>query len=1186
MGKEKTNPQVNTVNNKRLVPLGSGDFLVSEFLIKTIKENFNYNEKLVEFYHGSLVNMEKDKIFLRKLSKGKIIVVLKDNGYINSGKKAMATGENLLLSMEMGYAIKKGDFFIDGHKVRVPGTNAQDKLNESFKMLEKSLDNTFNNTVDNENPKDKARKFAVFARNELIEKIKERAMELNILNELSSDEIEEAAFTWFNRFIALRFMEVNGYLKEKNIFKFQLNVDRNTKEKTFKDGIIKLCKEYEDILPGIFKGDLSLFPDHLTSEKSFISRMVTDIEKEQWLNSVEIIGWLYQYYNCEKKREIFKELKKKKHINGKDLPIATQLFTPLWLAKYMVQNSIGVLWIDHLSDLGSHACLEKVSVLKEKWEFLEDRGPGENLISSLEEIKILDPAAGSGNTLSCAFDLLMDLYLLEGYPSWQATDLIVESNLHALEVDKRAAQMCYFTLMMKGRQYDDDFFKRPHKVNVFEIENTKAYPNAKEIGSILKIHSDEKKPWQGALLEKYHVVVTNPPYMTMYNMSENLVNYVKENYEDSKHDLFAVFMEKSFQLTKDNGFVAMVTQHSWMFLECYRELRNKLLSKEIRSLIHLGTRAFDEILGDVVQTVAFVFSNKTCEHNKGSYKRLVKGSSEQEKIQEFFKEENRFIVDQNIFRRIPQMPISYWQKENFFKAFEGTFLRDFYETKKGMFTGDNEYFLRKWYEVPEESIGKDFLPYNKGGRFRRWYGCNDTVVKWFNKGAEIKNFKGSGNINESWFYKPCISWNLVSSEEFGCRIVEEGAVMGDASPICLIRPEDPNFYYLLGYLNSKVARSFMEALNPTMNYPSGVVSALPVRLLNIKDHHRKYIEEKVKENIRLEKENWDSYETSRDFKENPLMKYIREIKESSFLASNSSMDTFSILEEAYERYKKDTNERFFKVKKNQEDINEFFIKDFGLSDEPFEHMRNVTMTYVCDSKDKVPEELKGSRYVKYMEDVFVDFISYIVGVFLGRFNILEKDIEKYQKGNKVWHLCKGEFRQSGYTLEEELLDNIKDENGLLFIKKALGGGPFKDPKKVIYNYFSVKFYRNHLKTYAHRPIYWQLDSGKNKGFRAIVRYDMLDESLLKKVESEMIPLSILNCQREMADILKDLDDPKVKKTKRGILEKKLGKLREQEKELYLFKEKVSEILKRGFSIDYSLGVLENYNKFSEIFSKI
>lgn len=1083
----------------------------------------------------------------------------------------------------------------------------------------------YNSAKDQKVAISKAKRFSVFARQVLIE---------NILAKKSAGMIgqqmaEEVAYTWFNRFSAIRFMEVNGYLDETEpVFHFR---DGDT---GFKNRILNICHRLSHILPEVFadKSDdiEKLFPDGLGTLNTVIDRLIEDIDEDQWKDSVETIGWLYQYYNGERKKEVFQTLKNNQRIKKDDLPVTTQLFTPEWLVEYMVENSLGRLWIENLK-IDEDKNKEKICRLKETWKFYI---PGETVAKdriSVEAIKVIDPCVGSGHVLSYVFDFLMTIYLMEGYSKEKAVELIVCNNIYGLEIDRRATQMAYFTVVMKALKYDPSFLEKGIKPKIYELEwnvdiesrlknieknDLKILRDIKEYGSLINIDGFSKKtikalssvPWGQLLEQKYQVVITNPPYMTMYNMSDKMVAYVKAFYPDSKHDLFSAFIEKCEAMLVEDGYKGMVTQHSWMFLSVYKDLRKKMLTNKIISLLHLGTRGFEGILGDIVQTVAFVTMKSPCSKGfVGSYKRLVEGSCEEEKINDFFKRKNTFYVEQDNFKKLQGWTLTYWQDSEFFDAFHGKTLQDFYLTKKGMFTGNNDYFLKKWYEVPYEKLGTDFKLYNKGGRFRKWYGCNDTVVNWHDNGAEIKGYKGAGNINEDWFYETCLTWNLVSASPFCCRIVEKGAVMGDAGPICIIREDDPNYYYLLGYLNSMVAREFLEALNPTMNYPSGVVGSLPIKFINDEqscdydEETFKYINRLVKENIRISREDWNSYETARGFEESPLVNYMREI-------DMGKIDG-SVLQYCYDSYKKDTNKRFAQLKSNEESLNNQFINIFGLGNhiDPKEEERDVTLTYVCDSKNDISENLKGCRYVKYMEDIVADFLSYIVGCIMGRFEFYNEDKIPvssdgilYINDNEDIRLSEINYIETccddkGETIVSEdiastvikvignIFGNEKVGYELEFIKKALGAGEGKDPEKVLRKYFKKHFYRNHLKQYGRRPIYWQLDSGKYAGMRVLVYYHKFSKETIGKILRMLVYPKQAMVQDEIENIENIFASQKVKIIRRRALEKRLEVLENQKMELDLFTKEMKSL--KGCYVDRNQGVLENYKKFSKVLSK-
>ena len=1257
--------------NRKLIKASGREVIISCCMnIKEVEQAINSNKDAINIVFLLDSNITESEIIdLKKITQGEnAVIVLRENGYKTSVLKIIKIKEFIkmhkkeiedkeskvfrkildelvnrekLCHMEIEFSIKEGNFFVAGHNIKVPGSDIANKIKNIMELINngKAWNKEYVGFYRNEDQqaKYKAKKFAEFSRCELIEKVSNKAKKLGIRSEICEHLLEEIAFTWFNRFLAIRYMDVNGYLKEKDIFLFTAE-----REEEFKKEILDICDEFCLIMPGIFGDSIpwirELFPDDLASPDSIIRRMIRDISREQWLDSVELIGWLYQYYNDEKKKNIFKNIKSNKRIKKDDVPAATQLFTPDWLVRYMVENTLGRLWIENLT---MECKREEVEYFKGKWKFYIDQDLELNReYVNLEEIKIIDPAVGSGNILSYAFDLLMEIYISRGYTKEDAASSIIGNNLYGLEIDKRAAQMAYFTLIVKGRKYDKDFFKKEIRPNIFEIETIddclkeeilekikgkkdifnevknlfKVISDAKEYGSCIKISKidfhllkniDEKLDrvlkWCKLLTDTYHVVVTNPPYMTMYNMSNKLLSYVKKNYPHGKHDMFSVFMEKCNELLREYGYRGMLTQHSWMFLSAYEELRKEMLEEKLVNLIHLGTRAFEDILGDIVQTVAFVTEKTPYKKGETSvFKRLINGQREEEKIEEFYNSQNDYIKDQGMFKNLPGNTIAYWQSENFLKSFSMPVLSDYYPTKKGMFTGNNEYFLKKWYEICEDKIGKDFLVYNKGGRYRKWYGCNETVVKWHKNGEEIKAYKGSGNINEDWFYDTCISWNLVSASPFCCRIVEKGAVMGDAGPICLVREEDPNYYYLIGYLNSIVARNFIDVLNPTMNYPSGVIGNIPVKFTeSIKD--RVLIEEKVKECIAISKEDWINYETHMGFKENPLMPYIRK----NILKKSDAKEKHSILEMAYEEYKRAANEKFFKIKSNQEDINEKFIEIFQVEKDldNIENPRDITLTYVCDFKENVPIKLKGCRYVKYMEDIVVDFIGYIVGCMFDRYKFFDNQIIAGTKDNILYINTDEDIRYDEIrrldgcnnpldlasrfmVVLEKLFGKKQLDMELEFIKKALGTGQNKEPEKVIRRYFANNFYKDHVKKYAHRPIYWEFSSGNRNGFKCLIYYHKYSKELLYNIRVGYLHKRQGEIHKQVLQRENMLAKSTVKKTIRNLLEKQLGKLREQEKELVFYEEKLRTLENENISMDFDNGVLENYKKLQNVLSKV
>lgn len=843
--------------------------------------------------------------------------------------------------------------------------------------------------------KNEIKKFAVWARRELIERVSQKAMQYGIekdnivdaaadsingkvltdtqknqrralisqINAKGYEEVmEEVAYTWFNRLIALRFMEVNGYLPtrvrvftdEENNFKPQiidealhldlngLNMEKvyefknaNQTEELYKYLLITQCNALNSVLPGMFQriSDYTelLLPDNLLREGSVIEQMISTIPEEDWQDAVQIIGWLYQYYNAEKKDKVFAALKKNVKITKENIPAATQLFTPDWIVRYMVENSLGRLWVEgHPND-----------ELKSGWKYYLEEAEQEPEVQAQlaeirkeyaamtpEQIKCIDPCCGSGHILAYLFDVLVQIYESYGYTTREAAESIVKNNLYGLDIDDRAAQLAYFSVMMKARQYDRRFFSRQIQPNVYAIQESngvdryaldyfcngdaklkaamdsiiKEMHDAKEYGSILNITpvdfaalyarfdevrddiSMSKESVLNSLLplvqvaealdRKYDVVVTNPPYMGSSNMSARLAEYIKENFQNGKTDLFAAFIYRCYVMTGKNGFIAMITQHGWMFLSSYEKMRQDLMQcANLVNMAHLGARAFDEISGEVVQTTSFVFRHRVNDRYFSRFERLIEGTSEAEKESLFLKQRNiEYFMQAETIKSIPNHLFAYWLDRvlidhlvNDKKA------GDFGDAKQGLITSDNDRFLRFWYEIDPQKIGTKWYMYNKGGGFRRWYGNILYVVNWENDGFEICHFvddKGklkSRPQNIQYFFKEGLTWNDVSTAKFCCRYVDNTCAFDASGPMFFLRNND-NLLYFLGLLNSSITQEFMNLICQGLHYSTGHIPQVPVKL-----EHKEEVEQLVSENIAIVKEDWDSFETSSEFTKHPLI---------------------------------------------------------------------------------------------------------------------------------------------------------------------------------------------------------------------------------------------------------------------------------------------------------------------------
>ena len=885
--------------------------------------------------------------------------------------------------------------------------------------------------------KNAIQKFAIWARKELIAQVSQRAYQYGITKEgcgeanavtvcgraLTGDEqkqrkelvdqirskgytqvMEEVAYTWFNRFIALRFMEVNNYLPShirvfsdstgafkpeilSDVLHLELPglsrekvaeyIESNDTEGLYRYLLLTQCNALNDPLPRMFEkmGGYTelLLPNNILKQDSVLGHMVADIPEEDWQDAVQIIGWLYQYYNTELKDDTFALLKKNVKITKERIPSATQLFTPDWIVRYMVENSLGRIYVDKRKNEGIYAdgrgldemtwheaeseriATEKLIADKMGWKYyLPEAEQTQEVRKQLDEIqaeyanldvkdiKVIDPCMGSGHILVYAFDVLMQIYEATGYSQRDAAQSILENNLFGLDIDDRAAQLAYFAVMMKARQYDRRIFSRgvqPHvyaivESNGLDSSSVEYFTNndpqlkkdfgtlmdelrdAKEYGSILnisqvdfaslyarveKVRADISMFRESVLnsflpliqvaeimAQKYDVVVTNPPYMAVSNAGAKVNDYMKKNFPDSKADMFAVFIERCGQMTKKNGYQAMITQHAWMFLSSFEKLRTKLLAVDIVNMAHLGARAFEEIGGEVVQTTSFVIRKSHIADYKGEYCRLIESTSQQGKEDMFLAGKNRYAADQSNFSKIPGSPVAYWVSEQALLPYLTSvkLLGDMAAPCAGLATGDNTIFQRNWYEVSFLNIGfnisnaketlhrtEKWYPCNSGGDYRKWSADDNIVVNWQNDGSEIKQFRNAaGKLaarpqNTQWYFKEGLTWNKLSSSRFAVKYKRPGYVFDDTSRSAF--PDNMRYLkYIIGLLCSNVTFEYLKVLNPTMSFTNGDLVRLPIR---IEEPKIAFVSELVDGNVTISKDDWNSYETSWDFKRNPLV---------------------------------------------------------------------------------------------------------------------------------------------------------------------------------------------------------------------------------------------------------------------------------------------------------------------------
>lgn len=790
--------------------------------------------------------------------------------------------------------------------------------------------------------------------------------------------VDKAAYTWFNRLIAVRYMEVNDLLPSRTrvlssadgraepqivTSPFDAVLDYtpaeqqqivtlkndNKLDEAFRLLFLKQCAALGDCLPRLFEQVDDYMPLLLalsfTDKDGVVCHLVNDIPESDWQDAVQIVGWLYQYYNTEPKEQVFANLKKNIKISAENIPAATQLFTPDWIVRYMVENSLGRLWSEGHPDFD-----------KSEWKYYLDEAPQEPQVAQQlaelrkgyaaltpEDIKCIDPCMGSGHILAYLFDVLMQIYRSAGYTDRDAAASIVEHNLYGLDIDDRAAQMAYFVVMMKGCHYDSRFLRRHLKPHVYAIQESgeltadalgrlgkqestarallDGFKNAKEYGSILQPKvtlaeldalQEQLREVDGAsdmgslpdqlvagqivnvlyplieqarmLVQKYDVVVTNPPYMGGSGMNARLSDYVKKYYPDSKSDLFAVFIERCAQMDKRGGYQAMITQHAWMFLSSFEKLRAKLQLIDTVNMAHLGARGFDEIGGEVVQTTSFVMRSSHTKGYKGTYCRLIDGDSEKAKAEMFVSGENRYVAEQDNFSKIPGSPVAYWVAVSLFSKFqEGKAFVKYSKACSGLKTGDNDTFLRQWFEVQKSSIkfdcasvetakasGAKWFPYNKGGEYRKWYGNRDLIVNFQNDGEEIRKQKEKGIsiriTSYEKYFQEGITWTGLTSGQNTYRYCPKGTIF-DSNKGPMFFNEGHNLIkYFMALFNSKPAQYILDVLNPSMSLQNGDMEKFPVIV-----RYKENVESIVDECIDEAKSDWDSFETSWDFKRHPLV---------------------------------------------------------------------------------------------------------------------------------------------------------------------------------------------------------------------------------------------------------------------------------------------------------------------------
>lgn len=1128
-------------------------------------------------------------------------------------------------------------------------------------------------------------------RKELVSAIRKKASQLEY-KEAYRNVIEEVAYTWFNRLIAIRFMEVNDYMpahirvlssesgtklepdlvttpfdaeieftQQETEHIMQMKND-NQVDALFRFLFIKQCNALNTYLPKLFEktSDYTelLLNVSVTDQDGIVYHLTHDIKEDDFnisnigedgkpTGQVEIIGWMYQYYNTEPKDEAFALLKSNVKITKERIPAATQLFTPDWIVRYMVENSVGRLWLE------GHESAE----LKKGWKYYLDEAEQEADVEEQlkaireeyknikpEEIKVIDPCMGSGHILVYAFDVLMQIYESYGYSQRDAAKSIVENNIYGLDIDDRAFQLAYFAIMMKARSYNRRFLTLGIEPNLCAIQESNGlqyekdmgdfllseehretlkyllntFVDAKEYGSILNV---EKRDYDGfleawkltaeaslgnvvmmlwynecnqivpilakqakILSEKYDVVVTNPPYMSISSGTEKLSEYVKKTYPISKNDLYSVFIEKCNAFVRKGGYQSLITQQAWMFSSIYTELRQVMNRYNIVNLIQLGARAFDEINGEVVQTAAFVLCKRNMLHYCGSYADLTDGKNEREKEKKFLITGCNYKVKNEDFEKIPYESMAYWLSEESISDFAKPKLGEVFMTREGMTTADNATFLRCWYEVDAANVGfnivdiedaissnKKWFPYNKGGNNRKWYGNNEIVVNWQNDGYAIKHITDpktgrirSHNYNGDFSFRAAGTWTAICSGDIMVRYSPNGALF-DSKGASGFSNNEETLLYCIGLLNSKVSSVFLKVLSPSFEYKVGHVANIPYI-----EGKKEIVIEHVQKAINIAKRIWDDNEISMNYLCDPVVRVLKTTGVTN-------------IRKCVEIYLDERQALRHELIYHEKCINEIFIDLYNLGSE----------LDSCVNPDDVSIEEIDERII------IRNLVSFAVGCLFGRYSedmqgVLctnnEMDITLYKKGapdkDNILPILEDEYFSD--DIVNRFCQWIKDvfgeqeyDSNIRYISECLSnkGDTVKDKIRC---YFLNDFYKDHCNLFGNsglgkRPIYWLFDSGKQNGFKALVYMHRYNADTIGNLRVDYLHRMERIYESEI-NRMQDTIDNSGNAREVTAASKRKEKLQKQLKECQEYDEKIGHLALSRIEIDLDDGVKVNYEK--------
>lgn len=1137
--------------------------------------------------------------------------------------------------------------------------------------------------------------------------------------------IEQVAYTWFNRLCAIRYMEIHDYLghgfrvlshpdnpKGFEIIDHaqdaadELGLDRarivelklagNKDEELYRELLLGQCHKLHEAMPFLFDAlddeTELLLPDNLTRTDSILRGLVDGIPEEDW-QQVEVIGWLYQFYISEKKDQVMGKV-----VKSEDIPAATQLFTPNWIVKYLVQNSVGRQWLQTYPDSTIKSQMEYYIEPAQQSDEVNQQLKAITPLSSHgegiepETIKVLDPACGSGHILIEAYNVLKAIYEERGFRSRDIPKMILENNLYGLDIDDRAAQLSGFALMMMARDDDKRIFTRNVRLNVLSLQESNhidlptlwkalnlsgswqsgtsqglfadeaqdlssfnadnryqllkgtlaRFTQAKTFGSLIDVPSDDheqlkellstlvelqesgdsmQKPAAKQLIEfvhqalvlsiRYDAVIANPPYMGSKGMNADLKDLAKKNYPNSKSDLFAIFMERAFSLLTIYGFNAQINMQSWMFLSSYEQLRSNLLEDHtFITMAHLGARAFGQISGEVVQTTAWIIQNKHINQYQPTFYRLIDGN-EEAKQKALLNKENEFSATaQDDFKKIPGSPIAYWLPSQAINLFSKNKISDIANTRLGMATADNNKFLRFWYEVNYSNIslasdsrddamksGKKWFPYQKGGEFRKWYGNLEYVVNWENDGLEIQNFQDpatgkirSHNYNLDYIFKRGITWNALSSSKTSARISTNSLFDNAGSSLFPLSMDDLN--KVLAFINSNVILELIKAISPTLNYQPGDISKLPAYF----SFDCEPLSKRVDELIEISKLDWESEETAWSFLKPSFINNEKLIIKT--LSSQFSQEQI----------------RIEKVQSLEIENNQTLIKEYGLEGlvSPDVKLNEVTLRCnINDNSKLAPNDLKSIR----LSQLTINLISYTIGCIMGRYSLDREGLVYAHTANKGFEQLVSEGAYKSYPADDDGIIPLTDQEwfkddatnrfrefvqvvwgddhlqeNLDFVAESLCLNAIK-PKKselaleTIRRYLSTQFYKDHLKTYKKRPIYWLFSSGKQKAFECLVYLHRYNEGTLSRMRTEYVT-PLLGKYDAYAEQLEKQIETADSTSEANRFKKELDALIKKQVELREFDDKLKHYADMRISLDLDDGVKVNYGKFGDLLADV